>query len=310
MNTKKAPVLLVTFNRPDTTIKVVESLRKAKVKKLYVFNDAPRKGNKKDVEARKEILKIVEMINWDCEIYTNFAHVNLGCGRGVSSAITWAFENEDRLIILEDDCVPAQPFFNYCDELLEKYKYDTRVWMISGNNYSEEKKVADFDYFFSRYGHIWGWATWKRSWEHFDLYMNQFPKYEKWERYFDISRDNKRARRGYERNKRLFQDKIRLQSAWAHQFGFAIGLNSGLRIVPRRNLVTNIGEDGVHSNGKNSAHNKPVDCKYTIKKHPDFVLISNDYDDYHYKHYMSQRYPSLLKKVIRKLGKLVKKLYD
>jgi len=224
---QEAPVLLVTFNRPETTIEVFKKIKQAKVKKLYVFNDGPRDGNEKDLKARKGIKKIVEQVDWDCDLYTNFSKNNLGCGHGVSSAISWAFENEDRLIVLEDDFVPAVSFFSYCHELLEKYKSDTRVWWISGNNYCEEKKILDYDYFFTTYGHSQGWATWKRSWEHFDLQMSKYPVYRDTLRKYDSYHTKKEANFFIPMKERLYNNDYAKSHQWASQFGFIIRANSG-----------------------------------------------------------------------------------
>lgn len=301
----EAPVLLITFNRPDTTIEVFKKIKEAKVKKLYFFNDAPRKNNFEDKEAREKIRKIVEMVDWDCELHTWFSEKNLGCGPGPSSAISWALNKEDRIIILEDDCVPAMPFFDYCNELLEKYKDDTRIWLISGNNYTEEKKVADYDYFFSKYGHSWGWATWKRCWEHFDLEMKKFPQYYKQKRYYDAYNTKQEAEFFTKKQKSIFDDKTKLSHIWDFQAGFMIRSNGGICINPRKNLVKNIGYMGTHSEVKNKFHDRMIDESYKLVKHPDFVLVSKQYDDYHFKnHWMKMKTP-LHKRIINKLCKTI-----
>ncbi len=303
---EKAPVLLITFNRPDTTIKVLEKIKEAKVSKLYIFNDAPRKGNENDQKARSEIKEMLNIIDWDCELNIWFSDINLGCGPGPSSAITWAFENEDRLVILEDDCVPAIPFFNYCNELLERYKNDTRIWIVSGNNYSEEKKVSDSDYFFSTYGHSWGWATWKRCWENFDLEVKQFPKYFKEKRFYDAFGSKKEANFFAKIQKKIFEDKTIFGHVWDFQAGFMVRANGGLCINPSKNLVTNIGFVGTHSSTKNKFHNRPVDKNYRITKHPEFILVSKEYDEYHFRTHWKKMKPSLLDRVCIKIRKIVK----
>lgn len=303
---QESPVLLVTFNRPETTIEVFKTIKKAKVKKLYVFNDGPRDGNNKDIKAREEIKQILDQVDWDCDLYTNFAEKNLGCGPGVSSAISWAFKNEDRLIVLEDDFVPALSFFPYCTELLEKYKIDTRIWWISGNNYCEEKKIADYDYFFTTYGHSQGWATWKRSWEHFDLTMSKFPIYRDYLRKYDSYHTKKEAHFFSPMKERLYNNDYAKSHQWASQFGFAIRSNGGLCITPRKNLVTNIGYMGTHSGGINKTHNISVNEDFVIKKHPDFVLVSKEYDLYHFKNYWRKMNKSIPQKIISKLKKIFK----
>ncbi len=189
----EAPVLLITFNRPETTRVVLDALRNAQIKTLYIFNDGPRPGIESDNYYRKEIQKLISDIDWDCRLYTLFSETNLGCGPGPVAAISWAFTNEDRLIILEDDCVPAISFFEYCNELLERYKDDARIWRISGDNYSEEFPV-ETSYIFSFFGHSLGWATWKRCWENYDFYMDLLPDFENSDGFYNYFADKKMAR--------------------------------------------------------------------------------------------------------------------
>ena len=174
----EAPVLLITFNRTDTTLRVFNAIRKAKPPKLYVFNDGPRKNNENDRKAREEINQIIDKIDWKCDLTLFFPEKGFGPGFGPANAISWAFEKEDRLIILEDDCVPSQPFFSFCNHILEKYNDDTRVWLVSGRSHQQGSKFFEKqDYIFSHYGHTWGWATWKRCWDHFDLEMKKWPDF-------------------------------------------------------------------------------------------------------------------------------------
>lgn len=160
--TNNSPVLMIVFNRPEMTLKVFEAIKWSKPKKLYVAADGPRPGNAEDEKNCAIVKEIVKQVDWDCEAHYRFAEMNQGCGPSPYNAISWAFKNEDRLIILEDDCVPAQTFFLYCDELLENYKDDTRIWIISGNQYNEEAVITPHSYFFSRYSHSWRWVTRKR----------------------------------------------------------------------------------------------------------------------------------------------------
>ena len=174
----EAPVLLIMFNRYEETKMVFDKLREAKVKSLYMVCDGPREGNVTDVKEQEKLKQLPSLVDWECEVHTLFREKNMGCGRGVSSAITWAFENEDRLIILEDDCVPSMPWFAFCNHCLEKYKNDTRVWTINGRSQNEnDPSFHGYDYTFTIYTHSAGWATWKRVWDGFDIkipYLDQF----------------------------------------------------------------------------------------------------------------------------------------
>lgn len=306
MNTVEAPVLLIVFNRPDTTRIVFEAIRKARVKKLYIAADAPRSGNIEDEKNCTLVKEIVKQVDWDCETHYRFADVNQGCGPGPYNSISWAFENEDRLIILEDDCVPSQPFFSYCNELLERYKNDTRIWIISGNQYNEEAVKTHHSYFFSRYGHSWGWATWKRCWVAMDMSMSKYPLIIEQDLYKATFRTKKEA--GFFRKKldRIYHDETLKAHIWDFQFGFAITSNGGLCIVPKKNLVTNIGYLGTHSETKNQFHDRPVDENFKIVSHPDFILCDVNYDAWHFKHHWNRK-TSIFKRVIRKMYKTIKR---
>ncbi|MDD2604606.1 MAG: hypothetical protein PHF66_07330 [Desulfobacteraceae bacterium] len=156
----EAPVLLITFNRADNTRKVFEKIREAKIKNLYVANDAPRPGNKNDEQNRNEIREMLNEIDWDCELHTLFHEKNQGNGFGPVAALNWVFEHEERAIILEDDCVPSMPFFDFCNHCLEKYKDDERIWIISGRSHHTKQPIfKKYDYLFSRFAHTWGWAS-------------------------------------------------------------------------------------------------------------------------------------------------------
>jgi hypothetical protein len=305
MNQANYPVLLIVFNRPDTTQKVFDAIKKAKPKIIYIAADAPRNGNIEDEKTCALVKEIVKQVDWDCETHFRFAEVNQGCGPGPYNAISWAFENEDRLIILEDDCVPAQPFFNYCEELLEQYQDDTRIWMISGNQYNEEFVKTPHSYFFSRYGHSWGWATWKRCWKAMDMTMVKYPLIIEQNLYKAAFRTNKEADFFQKKIDKIYHDKTMLSHIWDFQFGFAITSNGGLSIVPKKNLVTNIGYWGTHSETKNRFHDRPVDENFKIISHPDFILCDVNYDAYHFKHHWNRKTP-LLKRIIRKMWRMLK----
>lgn len=302
----ESPVLLIAFNRPETTQKVFNAIRIAKPKKLYFAVDAPRVQFPEDQNNVEQVKDIINQVDWDCEVFTRFAQTNQGCGPGPYNAITWAFENEEKLIILEDDCVPAKSFFNYCYELLEKYKNDERIWMISGNNYNEEAVTTQHSYFFSKYGHSWGWATWKRCWMEMDMNMNKLS----------IVMQQDLLKSGFYSKKEylfflkiflnVFNDETIRHHVWDYQFNFTIRINNGLSIVPKRNLVTNIGYIGTHSTSRLKYHDRDVDNNFTIISHPDFILCDNDYDSFHFKNHVSYKVP-LYKRIYRKIYKLFNK---
>ena len=177
METNKfnTPILFLIFNRPDTTFKVFEEIRKIKPAKLYIAADGPRPNVIGEEEKCTASRNIIKQVDWDCDVKTLFREKNLGCKIAVSSAISWFFENVEEGIILEDDTFPTQSFFWFCQELLDFYRNDSRIMHISGNNFQLGKIRGEGSYYFSKYNHIWGWATWKRAWRFYDVSLNTFP---------------------------------------------------------------------------------------------------------------------------------------
>lgn len=174
--TTTPPVILIMFNRPDTARQVFETIRAAKPEKLLVVADGPRADRPDDLEKCAATRAIINEVDWDCEVHTNFSETNMGCGPRSSSGITWAFEIVDKAIIFDDDCVPSASFFGYCAELLDRYESDERVMMVSGNNRLFGRAETADSYYFSRYAHVWGWATWRRAWAKFDINMTDWPE--------------------------------------------------------------------------------------------------------------------------------------
>jgi hypothetical protein len=298
-------VLLTIFNRPDTTEKVFQAIRLAKPKKLYISADAPRLNNKSDELECEKARAIVKKVDWDCTVKYRFLETNLGCGRGISSAISWAFDNEEWLIILEDDCVPSLPFFEYCNYCLKKYAHDQRVWIVSGRSHHENSKYFDDqDYIFSHHEHIWGWATWKRCWKHFDYDMKEWDYFYKNGGFLNsfLSKEE-----GIYYND-MFANKLTSKNiqahAWSNQYLFAIQINSGLTITPSKNLIHNIGAIGVHSTGQLECHTLLASEDYKIEKEPKFVLANREYDLMHFKTHINPK-KSFILRAINKVLRLM-----
>lgn len=245
------PVLFIIFNRPDTTQKVFDEIRKAKPKYLYVAADGPRESREHDKQLCEETRAIVNQVDWDCEVKTLFQNKNLGCKMGVSSAINWFFENVEAGIILEDDCVPHQSFFRFTSEMLEKYKNEKRVMMITGFN-PITKYRSPFSYYFSRYFSIWGWATWRRAWRKYDVTMSEWPQLKTagLDKYYTDPYAAKYMGQAFENT---YLGKI---DTWDYQWSLAGLQNNGLSIVPSQNLISNIGLNGVHFSGPATKNQK------------------------------------------------------
>jgi GT2 family glycosyltransferase len=169
-NSLETAILILLFNRPETTIRVFDKISQIKPQRLYIASDGPRKNFDGEKEKVKKVREIATRVDWPCEVKTLFRNENLGCKKGVSSAITWFFEQEEQGIILEDDCVPNLDFFTFCESLLDRYAEDERVSVITGNNFQNNKWRGDASYYFSKYNHCWGWASWRRSWKDYRVY--------------------------------------------------------------------------------------------------------------------------------------------
>lgn len=276
------PVYLNFFNRPDTFQYVFEAVREAKPSVLFLSCDGAREDRLDDVENIEKCQEIASHIDWECKVYKNYSKKNLGCGMRMYSGISWAFEHVDRLIILEDDCVPTQDCFLFFAEMLEKYAYDTRINMVCGMNNLGVWDKNNTSYFFAKTGSCWGWATWKRAWENVEYDM-QYMTDANTRRLFK----NSVVPKGYgERLLKLgdiryreYQEKGKL-SAWTFQHGMSIWLNSQLLIIPAKNMIENIGltADSTHATGDIRKLPKATQTLFNMKTYPmDFPLTHPKY---------------------------------
>ena len=274
-----APVLFIVFNRPDTTKQVFEKIRLAKPSQLFIAADAPRKDRIGEAEKCEEVKKIVADVDWVCEVKTLFQHENKGCGSAVSEAISWFFEQVEYGIILEDDCLPDISFFGFCSEILERFKNDTRIMHINGGNSLLGNKINQYSYYFSTLISVWGWATWRRAWKHFDFFMNTFPEYER--ENFIACRCPDVHHAGIQLRK--FQHKFNDKNfnIWGYQWQYAIVSQSGLIVCPMVNLVKNIGfgEDATQTSQQHHLQKflKLETLNFPLK-HPNIVAVSYNAD--------------------------------
>ncbi len=271
----KAPVLFLVFNRLETTRRVFAEIRRARPPRFYVACDGPRENVPGDGDRVGEVRDfILKGIDWPCEVKTLFREKNLGCRNSVSGAITWFFEQEEAGIVLEDDCLPSPSFFGYCDSLLERYRDDERVWHIGGCNFLKGKDVPGASYYFSRYCFIWGWASWRRAWKKYDVNMARFPEFLKNGCISGVWRE-KEIQDYWMRNfQSTYEGKI---NSWDFQWVFTLWCQSGLAILPRVNLVSNIGfgADSTHTSSAAEFGNLPTHEMEELS-HPPFVV--EDYD--------------------------------
>jgi glycosyltransferase involved in cell wall biosynthesis len=238
----KVPILFLGFNRPEETAKSFACIREYQPKKLYVALDGPR--NEKDNSDCDRVRNIVKNVDWHCDVKYLVRGKNLGCRKAVNEAIDWFFEAEEYGVIYEDDILANDAFFDFCSKMLLRYKNDDRIWLVTGNNLLGIWK-EDKDYFFSRIGAIWGWATWRRAWQSHDKKMKNWPEVKRQGSLFSILPE-KMADERMNVFQRVYEKKI---DTWDYQFTFSRLTHSGLSIIPSRNLVENIGftKDATHT---------------------------------------------------------------
>lgn len=290
-NSFLVPVLFLVFNRPEKTKQVFDRIRSVKPKYLYVAADGPRANKEGECIVCKEVRDIISKVDWDCEVKYLLREENLGCSKAIVSAIDWFFDNEEQGIILEDDCLPDTSFFTYCNELLFKYKDNNQVMIISGTNLGNS--FGSNSYFFSRYGQIWGWATWRDAWHKYERNIIENDA--------DLKFRSTREKNFWKKN---FSNVI-----WDVQWAiYSIWKNNGIAIIPNKNLVSNIGfgidatnytdENSINSKIELSSMNFPL-------KHPLEIGIDNSIENVFFdKHY----YVPIHKKVKNKLVKIFSSL--
>jgi hypothetical protein len=249
-----APVLLTVFNRPDETRQVLARLKQVRPEKIFIAADGPRAGRSEDGLLCEEVRRLVtEEIDWPATILTDFAPSNLGLRHRMASAITWALQHEDRVIVLEDDCLPAPSFFRFCSDLLEYYADNPRVGVITGDNFQPEGFQCDASYYFSRYPHCWGWATWRRSWEFYDDEMFDWPavRDSRWlKTLFPHPLEELYWRQIFDKT---YSGEIQ---SWAYRWTYSCWRHDLLTATPIRNLVTNIGTGAAASNTRDPEEGK------------------------------------------------------
>jgi hypothetical protein len=252
----QTPVALFVFKRPETTRRVFEVISKVRPSKLLLIADGPRQDREGETEACCEVRDIVTRIDWPCEVSTNFAEVNLGCQERMISGLNWVFSLVDDAIILEDDCLPDPSFFPFCQELLEKFRGDSRISYISGANLVEKYLKTDASYFFSQVGGIWGWATWKSEWQRYDRHLQDWPQL-KSERMLEEIFDDPRAVAYWTRIFDAMYEK-RGPNTWDYQWLYTCLKNNSLAAVSSVNLIANIGF------GKEATHTIEKDARFIL----------------------------------------------
>jgi len=283
----QTPVALLIFNRPEITRRLVAEIIRAKPPRVLVFADGARPDHPEDAELIRRTKAVISEAPWNCEVLTNYSEVNLGTRYRPATGLDWVFETVERAIFFEDDCLPHPSFFRFCDELLERYQHDERVMMISGNNFTRGPRLSSDSYLFSHYAGIWGWATWRRAWRHYDVEIRQWPALRETRFLHDILGDENEVEFW-----RMYFDRIVAgeTQTWDHQWQFACWAQHGLSIMPALNLCQNVGF------GPDAQHNKEFNPKLAEVavhemefplRHPATMVRSREYDDFVFRELLS-----------------------
>jgi hypothetical protein len=282
MDRLTTPVALFIFNRPDTTERVFEAVRQARPERLLIVADGPRDTRPGEAARCEATRAIVDRVDWECRVSTNYANANLGCKRRITSGLQWVFEQTEEAIILEDDCLPAPSFFSFCQTLLERYRHDERVLLIGGDNFLGARARNTDSYYFSKYTFIWGWASWRRALQRYDAEMKTWPAYLAAGRLHEDCSNSAERRYWQSRFNAAYTGRV---DTWDYQLLYACWYHRMLAIAPEKNLVSNIGFSpaATHVTLYDSAtHDLPTADIWDLV-HPTRVEQDRSADDYMFK---------------------------
>lgn len=304
------PIVLIIFNRYESIKKVIDSLREIKPSEIYVIADGPRENKENEYLLCEQTRKAIDEIDWEANIYKNYSNKNLGCRDRIYSGLNWVFDNVEKAIILEDDCVPNREFFNYAEQMLDFYENDERIFSIEGTNVCGEWKSNENSYHFSKYAALWGWATWKRAWSKIDLNFKSYQENKKKLR-------SKLSFSQYKTFDIIFRKtKNHEINSWGYAWIYSILINDGLTVVPSRNLIKNIGfgENATHTHSKESKLSG-LNNEHTLfneLNNNNIVTSDDEYDDnyfvlHHNPNLLRLLVPNFVKSGIKSIIKIAKK---
>ncbi len=298
------PVAFIIFNRPDTTERVFAEIAKAKPPKLLVVGDGARISREGEAAKVAATRAIIDRVDWPCEVLTNFSETNLGCKQRVSSGLDWVFEQVEEAIILEDDCLPHPTFFRFCQELLEKYRDDQRVGMISGDNFQFGQTRNHDSYYFSKHVHIWGWATWRDKWQHsYDVELKKWPLVREGNWLQDMLGGRAKVRKWTKIFEDVYSGKI---DTWDYQWVFANLVQGRVNVMPNVNLISNIGfgrADATHTLEQSDVADIPTCSMIFPLAHPCLIVANQVADDFKYRKSSYKRLYNEIKKILMAWGR-------
>lgn len=292
-------VVLIVFNRPDTTKVVFDAIAAAKPRRLLLVADGPRSSRPGEVGLCDTVQSIIHNVDWQCEVLTNVSKENLGCQERVISGLNWAFNHVEEAIILEDDCVPHPSFFRFCQEMLQRFRNDARVGLIRGNNFVSPQQNADYSYYFSKIPSIWGWATWRQAWQRYDRDLRDWPSV----RRNGVLREIFSRKAVVDHWTNIFQSMHNRSgpNTWDYQWVYTLLTNNMLSIAPNVNMVRNIGfgESATHTSDANSKwaglHANELDFPLA---HPPYVVPSESLDDFEH----ALTVPTNARRILERVG--------
>lgn len=263
-------IIFIIFNRPDTTRLVFETIRAARPERLLIVADGPRPDRDGEAERCAQARAIVEEVDWPCLVEHNYSDTNLGCRVRVATGITWAFEQVEEAIILEDDTLPHPSFFRYCVELLDRYRDDERVMVITGDNFQRGIQRGSASYYFSKYNYVWGWATWRRAWRHYDVEMRDWPSFRDSQAFHDLASTERELQYWTDVLDQAYAGEI---VTWDYAWTLTCWRMNGLSAMPNVNLVSNIGfrSDATHTTDAESWLNTMSSGDIGELRHPEVV---------------------------------------
>jgi hypothetical protein len=274
----KPPVAFFGFNRPDCTKVVFEEIRRYRPEKLLLVADGPRPTVPTDKARCEEVRRIMQSVDWECEVKTNFSENNLGCKKRMSSGIDWVFAEVEEAILLEDDCVPGADFFRFCTEMMVRYRDNPRVMHIGGTNVQGGRVRGDGSYYFSHFIHIWGWASWRRAWQHYDVAISSWPqdKQNQWlAKVLPTVLECEYSTRSFDL---VYAGEI---DTWDYQWTYACWRQNGMGVIPNVNLVKNIGAgpEATHTTGPVGSLEVPIGTLGELR-HPAKMVADRAADQY------------------------------
>lgn len=271
----ETPVLYIAYCRPEYARQSFDAIKRAKPKKLYFYSNIAREGRPDEKRRNDEVRAMAKEVDWDCELKTYFREDYVDIFPSLYSAIDWVFENEEQAIVLEEDAVATMGFFEYCEDMLKRYKEEKDVWLISGNNFTPQYSPKGLDVFFSRYAGIWGWAGWRDRWNKIDRKMSTYPT------------EGAIVLKNYFGNgfkakfmSKYFGDTYKLAQnigPWDLIFWYNVASNNGKFVKPRIALVTNVETYGTNHN-PNTSLGKRKDITVSICDHYDIRNVPSTID--------------------------------